>query len=77
MSPLSQSDSQMLASAYELRRSDVEQDARLLVEWTGSHADLLRQFEERHRWSVTSEYARFYVAALRKALQSTQDAGDP
>jgi len=69
--PISQRDVSILASAYELRQRDIEDDALLVRGWGGSESELRRSLEQRHRWSVASEYSPFYVAALRKALGLT------
>ena len=71
MPRLSQHEITMLASAYELRQRDIEDDALLVRDWGGSETELRRSLEQRHRWSVASEYSPFYVAALRKALGLT------
>jgi hypothetical protein len=69
--PVSQRDVSILASAYELRQRDIEDDALLVQDWGGSESELRRSLEQRHRWSVASEYSPFYVAALRTALGFT------
>jgi hypothetical protein len=67
-----------LASAYELRPEEVETDARVVAQWSGSEADLHLTLEDTHGWTGVSEYATYYVAALRRTLlddASDQDAG--
>ena len=66
---LSRAESGVLASAYELRRRQVEDDAATLQQWSGTDADLLAYIQQRHGWTLDSEYAPHYVADLREALQ--------
>ena len=61
-------DRAILASAYELAQTDVEQDAAHVRDWGGTEPDLVSTLEARHGWTAASEYAPFYVAALRRAL---------
>ena len=67
--PLSQRATSVLASAYELGRWQVEDDALYLQQWTGSEAELVSSIQRRHGWTAASEYAPYYVADLRQALQ--------
>jgi hypothetical protein len=60
----------VLASAYELKRPEVEDDALRVQLWNGSEADLLAYMQKRHGWTVASEYAPNYVADLRQTLHS-------
>jgi len=62
-------DRAILASAYELQQAQVEQDAADVRGWGGTDAELLAMLQARHGWSAESEYAPFYVAALRQALR--------
>jgi len=64
-------DRSILASAYELGQAEVDQDAAGVHQWQGTEGDLLRWLEGRHGWTVASEYAPHYVAALRTALQTS------
>ena len=68
MSLLPESDCAVLASAYELQTAEVAEDASRLQQWAGPEADLVIVLEERHGWTVISEYGPYYVAALRQAL---------
>ena len=68
MALLSADDCAVLASAYQLQTTQVEEDASRLQQWHGSEADLVVAFEERHGWTVVSEYGPYYLAALRQAL---------
>jgi len=74
MPPLSVKQAAMLASAYELRPSYVEADALCVQWWTDSDARLMAYMEARHDWSAESDYAPFYVAALRQAQQASATA---
>jgi hypothetical protein len=66
----------VLASAYQLRPVQVEEDAQHVLQWTSSDdAGLVREMQRRHGWSAASEYAPYYVAALRAALQLVQRNG--
>ena len=58
-----------LASAYELRSTEVDDDARVVAAWTGSNEDLRRLLDEMYRWTADSECALYYVRALRNALR--------
>jgi len=68
MALLSADDCAVLASAYQLPTAQVEEDASRLQQWHGSEADLVVAIEERHGWTVVSEYGPYYLAALRQAL---------
>ena len=72
---LSDRDSSVLASAYELGPSQVQADAVHLQQWTGSEADLLVSMQGRHGWTAASECAPYYVAGLRQTLQHTSRNG--
>jgi hypothetical protein len=63
-------DRAILASAYELAQTDVEQDAAHVRDWGGTEPDLMATLQARHGWTAASEYAPFYVAALRQALDA-------
>ncbi len=65
---LSRRDRAILASAYELRQQQVDQDAATVLDWKGTDAELFGRMRERHGWTVASEYAPNYLAALRAAL---------
>jgi hypothetical protein len=69
MQPLSRAEAGVLASAYELRRQQVDDDVATLQQWSGSDAELLVYMQDRHGWTVVSEYAPHYVMDLREALQ--------
>lgn len=69
MALLSAEDCAVLASAYQLPTAQVEEDASHLQQWHGSEADLVVAIEERHGWTVVSEYGPYYLAALREALR--------
>src|SRR4051794_7341532 len=65
---LSPTDRAILASAYQLRGEQVEDDADSIREWVGSDRALLEHLRERHGWSVASEYGPYYLADIRHAL---------
>lgn len=67
---LSRRDRAILASAYELRQHEVDQDAATVQEWNGTDTELFGRMQERHGWTMASEYAPNYLAALRAALQA-------
>jgi hypothetical protein len=69
MAALSDTDASVLASAYELRQAQVQDDAACLLQWRGSEASLQAYLQEQHGWTAASEYAPYYVADLRLALQ--------
>jgi hypothetical protein len=66
-------DCAVLASAYQLERAQVQEDAARVQQWGGPEADLVIVFEERHGWTVVSEYGPYYLAALRRALRRTPE----
>jgi hypothetical protein len=63
----------ILASAYELDERLVEEDARIVLNWTRTDDDLLTWLQERHGWSVASQYAPYYLADLRQRALSSPD----
>jgi hypothetical protein len=68
MSPISRDDAGLLASAYELRTSEVADDAATVQQSTLSDSELETFLQQRHGWTVASEYARHYLADLRRFL---------
>ena len=64
----------MLASAYELREQQVEDDAVQVQFWVGPDGELLGLLQERHGWTIRDEYAPYYLAALRRALDGRDRA---
>ena len=75
MPRLSDRDCSLLASAYELRKRQVQDDALFVLLWNGSEDDLLTFMQARHDWSAASEYAPYYVADLRRAIQPLSSNG--
>ena len=69
MAALSDTDASVLASAYELRQAQVQDDAACLLQWRGSEASLQAYLQEQHGWTAASEYAPYSEADLRQALQ--------
>ena len=67
---VSRHDRAILASAYELGQYEVDRDATSVREWRGSDAELFGELQEPHGWTVASEYAPNYLAALRAALHA-------
>jgi hypothetical protein len=65
---LSELSSRRLASAYQLQQHQVEEDSERVHDWSGSNAELLIFMQQRHGWTPASEYARYYVDAIRRAL---------
>jgi hypothetical protein len=49
---------------------------QFVQDWTESELELLRYLNQRHRWTVASEYATFYLAAVRRALDPGAAASD-
>jgi hypothetical protein len=64
-----------VASAYQLEQPQVAEDALTVAGWTGPEARLIDHLQERHSWTAASEYAPYYVASLRKALQMVRRNG--
>ena len=69
MAALSDRDAAVLASAYEVRQAQVQDDAAYVLQWRGSEQSLHSYLQERHGWTAASEYAPYYVADLRQVLQ--------
>ena len=65
----------ILASAYELVQRRVQEDATHVQGWAGPEADLLKWLQERHGWTVASEYAPYYLAGVRTALLAARRNG--
>lgn len=68
--PLSSKARAVLAAAYQLRPIELDEDATSISTWQGTEAELLATLERRRDWTPASEYARYYVADVRLALQS-------
>ena len=69
MAALSDTDAAVLASAYELRQAQVQDDAAYVLRWRGSGERLHSYLRERHGWTAASEYAPYSAADLRQVLQ--------
>lgn len=60
---------EILALAYELTEDQVGEDAAFVRRWEGSDPHLIAAIEQRHGWSPESELGRYFLAALRGALE--------
>jgi hypothetical protein len=58
-----------------LQENQVEADASDVQGWAGADRELLRLLQDRHGWTTASEYAPYYLAALREALDGGRRDG--